>query len=420
MPISQFCTKTTTFLKQTTIYVLGMIGLAIHPNFVQAHPAECVNETAHAVFLPAPGIVCLQKIKVTDNSGTQYYKASLKWQGIASPNQFELATVDIDSSSDENTPSFLLEQGLLDLPMVEIPEAYGTNRYQVELVLKQDNGMNLFEITSAAPYINPDYVAGDTWKPYAQLDNREREAINTLGKSLPYTHLANAVYDFNETAINDWELVEQTSTDSGMQAGVYINSITNQLLIAFRGTEACDFSCSFKELKESVLDLAADTLLSFGESGPQFRHAFNFAEDVIQRYPDYDIKVTGHSLGGGLAQAIGSTFDLETFAFNSAPVPKDYFTEHPTDLTEDELIEKIHVISDLFDPVSHADESGDSYLNAAHVASLIQFNFEEKEVLPISDLDSLEQLYTLRFDSHSMTNFITSTTDLLHIYANGW
>ncbi len=407
-------------LIQTVIYVLGIISFATYSSFSQAHPAQCVNETAHAAFLPESGIVCLQKIKVTDRSGTHYYKASLKWRGLDNPSQFELATIDVDTATEGDTPSFFINRGALNLPIVEIPETYGTNRYQVELVLNQDSGMNLFEISSAAPYINPDYVAGDTWKPYAQLNADERLAINILGQSLPYAHIANAVYNFDNNAINDWELVEQTSTDSGMQAGVYINKITNELLIAFRGTEACDFSCSFKELKESALDLAADTLLSFGESGSQFRHAFNFAEDVIERYPGYDIKVTGHSLGGGLAQAIGSTFNLETFAFNSAPVPKDYLTEHPTDLTDDELNEKIHVISDLFDPVSHADESGDTYLNAAHVSTLIQFNFEEKEVLPIIDLNGLEQLYTLRFDSHSMTSLIDNTSELLEVYALGW
>lgn len=420
MTISSLDIKKASYLNLATVYLLGLISLAVYSNFAQAHPEECLNETAHAVFLPKSGIVCLQKIKVIDSSGTQFYKASLKWQGLDNSNQFEFVTVDTDSSAEGDTPSFSIDNGVLKLPMVDIPEAFGTNRYKVELVLKQDSGVDLFDLTFATPYINPDYVPGDAWKPYAQLSATKRQAVNLLGQSLPFAHIANAVYSFDETLINDWELIEQISKDSGMQAGLYQNQQTDELLIAFRGTEACDFSCSFKELKESVLDLAADTLLSFGESGPQFRHAFNFAEDIIARYPESNIKVTGHSLGGGLAQAIGTTFNLETFAFNSAPVPKDFFKEHPTDLTESERNEKIHVISDLFDPVSHADESGETYLKAAHVTPLIQFDFDGKEVLPSLGLDSLEQLYTLRFDTHSMTNLIDGITEILDVYAKGW
>lgn len=417
------CINNATQLKQATAYLVGVISLTTlvaYSNISQAHPAECMNETAAAVFLPASGIVCLQKIKVTDSAGTEYYKASLKWLGPKQANKFELATVDTDSGAEENTPTFSIADGILTLPIVDIPEDYGTNRFSVELVLKAENNISVFEITSAATYINPDYVPGENWKPYAQLNSSERQAIKLLGKALPYADLANAIYDFANSSINDWQLIEQISKDSGMQAGVYMNRKTDELVMAFRGTEACDLSCSFKEIKESVVDLAADTLLSFGESGPQFRHAFNFAEDIMERYPDYKIKVTGHSLGGGLAQAIGTTFGLETFAFNSAPVPNDFFAEHPTDLTDKELEQIIHVIADIYDPVSHADDSGKTYLNAAHVSPLIQLDFEEKEVLPSLDLSRLEQLYSLRFDKHNMTGLIENTSELLAIYEQGW
>ena len=423
-PLFKNCFKQSRYFKNTTVYlsvIISLTSLLVYTNIAQAHPAECMNKAEQAIFLQSSGIVCLQKIKVTDNSGTKYFKASLKWLGTENPNKFQLVTLDTDSSSEENTPSFSLKTGVLNLPRVDIPEIYGTNRYSVDLVLKQENDINIFELMSAASYTNPDYDQDKDWKPYAMLSTTERQAIKLLDQSLPYAQLANAIYSFDSSSINGWELVEQVSKDSGMQAGAYINRNTEELVIAFRGAEACaDFFCSFQAIKESVLDLAADALLSFGTSGPQFRHAFNFAEDIMSRYPDYKIKVTGHSLGGGLAQAIGSTFGLETFAFNSAPVPNDFFAEHPTDLSDEALKDIIHVIADIDDPVSHADDSGKSYLNAAHVSPLLQLDFDEKEILPDINLDRLTDLYTNRFDKHNMTEFMDRTSKLLTIYAQGW
>ena len=410
-------------MKNTSIYLFGIISLAylsICTNVTQAHPAECMDKTAPAIFLPSSGIVCLQKIKVTDSSGTKYYKASLEWLGIENSNKFQLVSVNKDFASEENSPSFSAKTGKLIIPKLDIPNTYGTDRYSTDLVLKQENGIPIFELTSAATYINPDYDQGQTWKPYAMLNTIERQAIKLLGQSLPYAQLANAIYNFDNTSFNSWKLIEQVSKNSGMQAGVFKNLKTDELVIAFRGTEACDFPCSFKKIKESILDLAADTLLSLGKNGPQFRHAFNFAQEIINNYPDDKITVTGHSFGGGLAQAIGTTFGLETFAFNSAPVPSDYFEEHPTDLTDEELKDTIHVIADIYDSVSHFDDSGETYLNAAHVSPLIQLAFDEKEILPGFNLDHLVKPYTPRFDKNNMPELMDGTLKLLEIYKQGW
>ncbi len=400
--------------------IIGICSLVAYTNTANAHPKACQNISTHAAFLPASGIVCLQKIKVTDRSGTQFYKASLQWLGTEKPGEFELLTVDSDSSTKKTSPSFSTDTGVLKLPKVEIANTLGTDRYAVNLVFNPQKGRNIFEITMLKAYINPDYIQGETWKPYGMLNASEKNAVKRLSESLIYAPLANAIYSFANTTVGNWTLIEQISEGSGMQAGVFKNQKTGELVIAFRGTETCDLPCSFSETKESTLDLTADTLITFGKMSAQFRHALLFAEDILNRYPDEKITVTGHSLGGALAQAIGSTLELKTFAFNSAPVPDDFFTEYPTHLSTQELNQLVHVIADIRDPVSHSDESGETYLNAAHVSPILQFDFAAKEIMPDDEVNRLEELYKLRFDKHSMTMLIDNSAELLAIYRQGW
>ncbi|BCG64299.1 MAG: hypothetical protein methR_P2072 [Methyloprofundus sp.] len=401
------------------ISCIGLYSLLFFSHSLQAHPNECANISAPAIFLSESELVCLQKIKVVNGADIQFYKVALQWLGAAAPTKFSIISVEPDSADADSHHSFSVTTGILSLSTIDIPTTYGTERYAANFVFKQENGINLFELSTANVYDNPNYIPKETWKPFGMLSADERRAVDLLGQSLPYAQLADAIYDFSNNTIGAWQLIQQESKDSGMQAGLFNNNETGELVLAFRGTESCEFPCSFAETKESVLDLAADALLSFGESGPQFRHAFNFAQQVLDNYPEYKITVTGHSLGGGLAQAVGAVFQLKTFAFNSAPVPADFFVEHPTSLTADELNNIIHVISDIRDPVSHADDSGQTYLNANHAAPLIHFDFDAKEVQP-ETVNRLADLYALRFKKHGMTELFDNASALIMLYQQGW
>ncbi|MBK7366000.1 MAG: hypothetical protein IPI97_13810 [Nitrosomonas sp.] len=61
-------------------------------------------------------------------------------------------------------------------------------------------------------------------------------------------------------------------------------------------------SCSLNETKEYLRDLATDTAPTPGFDDAQFKHAINYGRDIVNRCPNRNITVTGHSLGGGLAQ----------------------------------------------------------------------------------------------------------------------
>ncbi|MBS0422885.1 MAG: lipase [Proteobacteria bacterium] len=401
---------------------ISFISFAAVIPLAQALPEGCTHLTAPATFIESNGLVCLQKVIVRDTSGEQFYKASLQWLGADKPNQFRLLGAEFDNTSGVNSPTFSLIDGLLILPKVDVPKLNGTERYNVSLNWLKDNdvdtddAVSVFELAVVALYINPDYVPNVTWKPYGMLLPNERRAVDTLARSIPYAQLADAVYDFDNVTVGSWDLIESKGKSSGMDAGVFKNRDSNELALVFRGTETCDIPCSPGELIDTARDVIADTAISIGTVSDQFKDAFRFAQNVISRYPGAKITVAGHSLGGGLAQAIGSTLGLETFAFNSSPIPDHFFDTYTITLPAEKLEDLIFVIADVHDPVSNIGEAGDLYFDSHHVTPLIQFNFDLKEMLSSRKVDLLD----LRFDRHSITRLTNNAITLLNIYRDGW
>jgi hypothetical protein len=403
-------------LKKSSLFIFAIVNIMSVSNVALAHPQECKSvENAPATFIESTGVVCLETMKAIDGSSTQIYKAALQSLAPEKPNSFELVSVESDTrSTKETSPIYSLNTKELLLPTIDIPKIYGTERYTADLIYKPD--INIFELTVAAVYLNPEYKLNETWKPYGMLNSNERRSVDLLGESIPYAKLANAVYSFDNTTIDSWELIEQQDDDSGMQAGLYYNPNTNGLVLAFRGTKFCDFPCSLSETKESFLDLAADALLAVGEVDKQFDDAYNYAENVLNRSEGRKIIVTGHSLGGALAQAIGSSLGLKTFAFNSAATPENFFDTYPSHLTSEELYNSIFVLADIHDPVSNVAESGKAYEGSSHVTPLITFDFKELEI----NLGTSAELDGIRFDKHSMELLIDNSMTLLTIYSEGW
>ena len=408
-------------MKSWNLFLVRIISfsvLMVAAPVAQALPDECTDLIAPATFLEANRLVCLQKIIVTDSSGDQLYKASLQWLGVDDPNRFKLLTVEFDDASEANSPTFSFLNGVLTLPKVDVPQLYGTERYTVSLawVTDTDEAVSVFELATVALYNNPGYVPNTTWKPYGMLLPHERRAVDLLGRSISYAKLADAIYDFDNVSVDSWQLIESNGKSSGMDAGVYKNRDTSELALVFRGTETCDFPCSFKELEDVASDAIADVAIGIGTVSDQFKDAFRFAQDVVGRHPGVKITVAGHSLGGGLAQAIGAVLGLETFAFNSSPVPDHFFDTYTITLPNEEIQELIYVIADVHDPVSNTDNTGKFYLDSHHVTPLIQFNFNSKEILPEREVD----LEDLRIDRHSITRFTNNAVNLMNTYRDGW
>ncbi|MGL4768579.1 MAG: lipase family protein [Formosimonas sp.] len=126
-----------------------------------------------------------------------------------------------------------------------------------------------------------------------------------------------------------------TNSTTGFAAHAFFNESTKEIVIAFRGSE---MDKSMIDWKKADLALAKDgdpdKLLkgtNFEKQIPnakemmakapnwdmQFTQGLDFAEDIIKKYgSNYRISVTGHSLGGSIAQVVAKMDNLSGVTFD--------------------------------------------------------------------------------------------------------
>jgi hypothetical protein len=124
-----------------------------------------------------------------------------------------------------------------------------------------------------------------------------------------YAHLALNVYDKPPTAWGDWHPVRERMVQdnaTGFAACVYTNSKTGEVVVAFRGTDD----------KTTDVQGADRAILGWKSWDTQFSQALEFTKWVTETYPHAEIKVTGHSLGGSLAQVSSQMYGLKGVAFD--------------------------------------------------------------------------------------------------------
>jgi autotransporter-associated beta strand protein/autotransporter passenger strand-loop-strand repeat protein len=151
----------------------------------------------------------------------------------------------------------------------------------------------------------------------------------TLGNPAPtlreLADLANAAY-YNYSIVDGFKLVSTTSgisilangtgvvtsSNNGFSASIYYEgdqTNPDQIVISFRGTD---------NIKNIIAD--ANTWSTFIKDLDMDQYVA-LASDVLaqvrQAYPDANITLTGHSLGGALAALVGSASDYPTATFNA-------------------------------------------------------------------------------------------------------
>lgn len=395
--------------------VLAGAALSVVPT-VQAEVASC---GAKANFSVTTGKVCLPQVTVNAAGGVQTYQAQLQLlNGTGAPRFTLTEAVPVASTTAADLPTYSGVTGLLHIPVVEQYDPYGTNRYAVHLQQVPNTSPAEFELLPGAAAMFGVYTPGLTWKPYVLLQPYEKTGLNQVGGAPDFADLAVAAYDFSILTIGAWDAVEGADTATGLQGALYSNRNTGELAIAFRGTEFCilPVTCSLTQLKESQRDVLTDTLLTQGHDSGQFQDAYNFVQVMLKKYPGRKVTVTGHSLGGGLAQAVGLAFNLETYAFNSSPVPNNFFDAHGVKPESASLSGKMHVISDIHDPISNTDYSGKFYADATHIVPPVFIDFDKKEIAPTykAELDNV------RFNKHAMNTLRDNLLTMLGVYKQGW
>ena len=124
-----------------------------------------------------------------------------------------------------------------------------------------------------------------------------------------------AYNDNTETQIPSGSGLQHITTitaNNGFSASIYKNSSTDKYIVAYAGTKLTD-----------VGDIASDAQMAAGKYPSQFQNAISLIEDTLPK--DYSINpsdiemITGHSLGGSLAQLVGQLdkySDIPVIALN--------------------------------------------------------------------------------------------------------
>jgi hypothetical protein len=170
---------------------------------------------------------------------------------------------------------------------------------------------------------NAGMAGGNSQYPYGKLSDS-----NITDQQLAYA--AQLAYkdeikprDIYMNLGNQWQEEKVLYKDhiSGLQAHVFKNPETKEIIIAFRGTES-DPLTKDTTVIDVAQDLFADIFIAngFDRYNPQAVEARKYVEKIINdpKYKGYNIALTGHSLGGYLASDCGARYKIPTVTFNAA------------------------------------------------------------------------------------------------------
>lgn len=105
-----------------------------------------------------------------------------------------------------------------------------------------------------------------------------------------------------------------------------INEEQQKIVVAFRGTDSTltNITDDIADL-EIAAGLAETPILSYVPS--RFRTGENVYKQVKEQYPDYEISLTGHSLGGTVARYIGDRYSEKAVVFSAGATPLEPLIE---------------------------------------------------------------------------------------------
>lgn len=145
-------------------------------------------------------------------------------------------------------------------------------------------------------------------------DNSEGRYINNLVKDIDYISLSSSSSilkndlirkqrRFFEKEIQEWKIyhIDDRTGNKKSRSGFFavVFQKGNKYVISYRGSETYPFEEAYKDFIE------ADLLIGLGKKPLQFWEGFEVYEELLKRgIPHKNISITGHSLGGGIAQFV--------------------------------------------------------------------------------------------------------------------
>ena len=135
-------------------------------------------------------------------------------------------------------------------------------------------------------------------------------------------------YKNGSSAPEGYKVVKSVDNkDTGFHAEVLANG--NDVIVAYRGTDIT-----------SVQDIRNDVAMARDKIPAQATDAIKVYDQVKQDYPNSDVTVTGHSLGGSLSQIVSSVRGCDAVTFNAYGT-KDMF-ENSANIKEDNIVNYVN------------------------------------------------------------------------------
>jgi hypothetical protein len=243
---------------------------------------------------------------------------------------------------------------------------------------------------------------------------------------LDYALLSQAVYNLGTDkykAPNGWEAVglpglvclvdpkKAAFVDplNGFKVSTFIKG--KKLAVVFQGTNP-----------NELVDWSTDFFTKMGLKTGQYQDALNYAGKIIEQAgTNYDIVMTGHSLGGGLATYAALYYDKPAIVFNAAPMGSEMLNDIQNLNERKSRVKNIDMKGDVVS--GFGGQSGPIYTLEVPASVRAQLGAEwdvVKEVmhgLPfIRDLKELGARLGATYDTvnelHSMANLITALQNL--------
>lgn len=156
-----------------------------------------------------------------------------------------------------------------------------------------------------------------------------------IAVDIPLAVLSKAAYENYET--NDKKETQQMIDDYDIGYTVvedltepeYVTAINEEqrkIVVAFRGTDSSltNISDDIADL-EIAVGLAETPILSYVPS--RFKTGENIYKQVKEQYPDYELNLTGHSMGGTVARYLADRYKEKAVVFSPGATPLEPFIE---------------------------------------------------------------------------------------------
>lgn len=159
-------------------------------------------------------------------------------------------------------------------------------------------------LMSDISYVNMESETSEGKKP--KIQDLKGDIVTKLNTQLNHNLVDRNKEDWNavKTYLNDWKLIKAEDS-SGWDFGLGAVALQkgNKIIIAYRGSEGYGEEIDAGEIVKDWLG-ADITGIALVGNNLQVPGAKDFAYDVIIENPNAEVYVTGHSLGGFLAQVI--------------------------------------------------------------------------------------------------------------------